>query len=163
MPMLSATSDKYAVSSNGNSTLPTREIIIMPLSPAHGRGFNQRNVKVVPPCDANANPLGMHRTGQEGTLSDSLNTSVDGISTPQTLTHTTSLSNGSGGPEQRSPGGLEHVKTGAPPRTSESNHGQLSEGAEERLNGPQMTPEPSNGKVICFLRHISRMRATSRF
>src|ERR1700733_8858198 len=117
MPISSATSDKYAPSSNDNGTPPLREIIILPSSPAHGRGLDQRNAATVPLRDPDH--LETPDSGQDELLDGSLNTSIDGISTPQTLTHTTSFHDDQidGGKQLSS----KNVETIALPPTSESN------------------------------------------
>jgi len=137
IPMSSATSDKDVLSSNSNSTSPLREIIVLPSSPAHGRGLDQCNATAVPLPDQDR--LETPESGQEELLDGSLDTSVDGISMPQTLTHTTSLQDESNdqidGGKQLSP---EDIETIVPPPTSEP-----IKGAETTSTGSEVTSSHS--------------------
>jgi hypothetical protein len=156
MPLSSAKSDKYALSLKGNSTPPTPEIIIMPLSPAHGRGLCEQNVGAVPLPEANTPE--MPGTGLDKSPDGSFDTSVDGISTPQTLTHTTSLLDDSDdqkdGSGECSPDSLDDGEMNVSGPTSELNQLGLLNGADERPTEHQVTleqPEPPNGKVVYHL------------
>lgn len=153
MPRLPATSDDHVLLSDGNSTPPTREIIIMPLSPAHGRGLGEHDVDVVPLPDANT--LETPDAGQQESPDGSFDTSIDGISTPQTLTHTTSSlddsndqKNGSG---HCSPGGLGGGEANISGPTSTLNQLGPSNSLDGILTDHQVTreqSEPLNGKAI---------------